>query len=275
MACRSVEAGLEARSEIARGTGESTSERKMVVEQLNLSSLSSVRGFAKVFSYSFGRLDLLVNNAGVMMIPDLRLTDDGYEEHWGVNYLSHYLLTSELFPSLRSTEEARIVNVSSAANSFGSLGNLEDLNYRDDYDPWQAYGNSKLGNLMFTFELDRRLKERGIANVTVNAVHPGLVKTKLGRYMSPLVTGIFKLLPDFFVLTPEKGARTQIDVAVSESLQGVSGKYFADQTMKLKPGQYAEEDVVISPMARDESLLRDLWDYSVRETQATWNGLQT
>ena len=102
------------------------------------------------------------------------------------------------------------------------------------YDPWQAYGNSKLGNLMFTFELDRRLRESGISNVSVNAVHPGLVKTNLGRYMNPLVTKVFQLLPEFFVLTPEQGARTQVQVALSEDFEGVSGKYYADQTFKVR-----------------------------------------
>ena len=87
---------------------------------------------------------------------------------------------------------------------------------------------------MFTFELDRRLRESGISNVSVNAVHPGLVKTNLGRYMNPLVTKVFQLLPEFFVLTPEQGARTQVQVALSEDFEGVSGKYYADQTFKVR-----------------------------------------
>ena len=174
---------------------------------------------------------------------------------------------------------------------------------RGGYDPWQAYGNSKLGNLMFTFELDRRLRESGISNVSVNAVHPGLVKTNLGRYMNPLVTKVFQLLPEFFVLTPEQGARTQVQVALSEDFEGVSGKYYADQTFKVrrhscwrcaakshqingnpthspscpsqfKPGQFAEEDVVVSPSAKDEGLLKDLWDYSREATGASWDALR-
>ena len=157
---------------------------------------------------------------------------------------------------------------------------------------------------MFTFELDRRLRESGISNVSVNAVHPGLVKTNLGRYMNPLVTKVFQLLPESFVLTPEQGARTQVQVALSEDFEGVSGKYYADQTFKVrhrvllalrwptkltetpppspspscpsqfKPGQFAEEDVVVSPSAKDEGLLRDLWDYSREATGASWDALR-
>ena len=109
----------------------------MTVRELNLSSLESVRSFASGFGDR--QCDLLVNNAGVMMIPELRLTEDGHEEQWGVNYLAHFHLTSLLFDNLLKSGSARIVNVSSAANSFGKVDDLNALKYtKDGYDPWQA-----------------------------------------------------------------------------------------------------------------------------------------
>ena len=110
LACRDVEAGEEARSEIASSLGGDAASR-MSVSRLNLSSLDSVRELAASFSERNGSCDLLVNNAGVMMIPELRRTDDGFEEHWGINYLGHYLLTSLMLGPLRKSERARVVNV--------------------------------------------------------------------------------------------------------------------------------------------------------------------
>lgn len=202
MACRNVETGADTRREIAEEVG---GAEKMTVSPINLSSLDSIRDFAG----GIEQCDLLVNNAGVMLIPDLRRTEDGFEEHWGVNYISHYLLTSQLMEKLQRSPSARIVNISSAANSFGKI-DLSDMDYTKNYDSWLAYSNSKLGNLMFTFELHKRLRASGIENVSVNAVHPGLVKTNLGRYMNPAVTSVFMLLPEFFVLSPAAGARTQV-----------------------------------------------------------------
>ena len=274
MACRNADAAMETKRTIA---GEVTgTESQMSVLPCNLSSLSSIRAFAEAFREKHGKLDLLVNNAGVMMIPDLRNTEDGFEEHWGVNYLSHFHLTSLLFPSLLESPSSRIVNVSSAANSFGNLDSMNAMFSKDSssYDAWQAYGNSKLGNLMFTFELDRKLRGAGIENIAVNAVHPGLVKTNLGRYMNPLVTQFFKLLPEFFVLSPETGARTQVDVALSDSFEGVSGKYFADQTFKLQPGTYAEENVVVNKLAKDQGELSKLWEYSNQVTESKWDAIE-
>lgn len=262
MACRNVETGADTRREIAEEVG---GAEKMTVSPINLSSLDSIRDFAG----GIEQCDLLVNNAGVMLIPDLRRTEDGFEEHWGVNYISHYLLTSQLMEKLQRSPSARIVNISSAANSFGKI-DLSDMDYTKNYDSWLAYSNSKLGNLMFTFELHKRLRASGIENVSVNAVHPGLVKTNLGRYMNPAVTSVFMLLPEFFVLSPAAGARTQVDVALSAELEGKSGKYYADQTFKFQPGTYAEETVVVSPLARDENLSKSLWEYSEKVTQSQW-----
>jgi len=275
LACRNGEAGEKAKREIARESSQPGAEALMSVMDCDLSSLDSVRGFASAFSEGYESLDVLVNNAGCMNIPNLRKTSDGFEMQWGVNYLSHYHLTSLLMGKLLKSPSSRVVNVASAANSFSNKLDLGDMEYqRAGYDSWLAYSNSKLGNLMFTFELDRRLKEADISHVATNAVHPGLVKTNLGRYMSPTTQKIFSFMPNFFVLDAAVGAKVQIDMAMSREMEGVSGKYFADQTFKFKPGKYEEEALVISPLAKDKTMQKSLWEYSKKVTESDWSCLQ-
>lgn len=273
LACRNLEAGEMAKREIAREI--ESSEGLMSVMDCDLNSLASVRSFADAFSENFESLDVLVNNAGVMSIPDLRKTSDGFEMQWGVNYLAHYHLTSLLMGKLLKSSSSRVVNVASAANSFSKNLDLGDMDYkRAGYDSWRAYSNSKLGNLMFTFELHKRLREAGVSHVSTNAVHPGLVKTNLGRYMSPATQKIFSFMPNFFVLDAATGAQVQIDMAMSQEMEGVSGKYFADQTFKFRPGKYEEEALVISPLANDKTMQENLWEYSKSATGSDWRCLQ-
>jgi NAD(P)-dependent dehydrogenase (short-subunit alcohol dehydrogenase family) len=149
------------------------------VMEVDLASLASVKNFAENFQKNYSRLDLLINNAGVM-IPPYTKTTDGFELQFGTNHLGHFALTGQLLELLINTEDSRIVNVSSGAHNFGKL-DFDDLNWeKRNYAQWTAYGDSKLANLYFTYELDRKLKDQGIKTL-VTASHPGWTATELQR----------------------------------------------------------------------------------------------
>ncbi len=144
--------------------------------RLDLADLSSVQSFADAFLENHDRLDVLINNAGIMAIPK-RKTTDGFEMQLGTNHLGHFALTGLLLPRLLSTENSRIVNVSSMAHRFGKI-RFDDLHGDRTYDPWKAYGQSKLANLLFTYELDHRLRTQHADTIAV-ACHPGYSATNL------------------------------------------------------------------------------------------------
>lgn len=156
-------------------------------------------------------------------------TKDGFEMQLGVNHLGHFLLTNLLLNILRSSKPSRIIILSSLAHKYGEL-NRSDLNSERNYNKYKAYSQSKLSNILFVQELAKRLKDSG---VTVNAVHPGVVKTDLGRH---LVHSYLKKFLDpftyYFFKTTKSGAQTTIRLAVDPQLEGVSGSYFADCNMK-------------------------------------------
>jgi NAD(P)-dependent dehydrogenase (short-subunit alcohol dehydrogenase family) len=197
-----LETALE---EVRRETG----SEKLRSYLADLSSLAAVRGLAERILPDEERLDVLVNNAGVI-VPERRESEDGYELTFAVNYLAHFLITSLLLPLLRDSAPARIVNVASAGQSPVDFG---DLMLERGYDGMRAYSQSKLAQIMFTFELAERLQGTG---VTVNALHPAsLMDTKMvletfGHSMS----------------TVQEGADATVRLAVSPELEGVTGRYF-------------------------------------------------
>lgn len=229
---------------------------------LDLSSLASVRRCAADVLARVDRLDVLVNNAGVMFTP-LGRTEDGFELQLGTNHLGHFALTRLLEPLLGAG--SRVVNLSSAGHSIADL-DLDDPNWlRRDYEKFAAYGASKTANILFTVELDRRLRERG---VRAYAVHPGMVATDLARHMdradfkrmaamSAAVTppggdraGTAK--PRMSFLGVEQGAATQVWAATSPSLAEVGGVYLADCAVSARHRSYAV----------DPDRARRLWDLS-------------
>lgn len=222
------------------------------VAVFDLADLASVRAWASR-AQDFGLpLDLLVNNAGVMACPEMR-TKDGFEYQLGVNHLGHYLLTNMLLPLMSGTgRPSRIVNVSSAAHMFGHM-NFDDLQSTKSYDAWKAYGQSKLANVLFTYELARRLPAGG--ETTVNALHPGVVNTELARYLLPEEPAWWQIPLMYgmkaFTLTPEQGAATSIYLASSPEVEGVSGKYFD----KCKP-------IISSKESYDNEVAAKLWNVS-------------
>uniref|UniRef100_A0A8C5RT60 Retinol dehydrogenase 14 n=1 Tax=Laticauda laticaudata TaxID=8630 RepID=A0A8C5RT60_LATLA len=179
MACRDCgraeEAARELRAEVglcSRGGGECRGE--LVVHELDLASLSSVRSFCQQVLQEEPRLDVLINNAGIFQCPYMK-TEDGFEMQFGVNHLGHFLLTNLLLGLLKSSVPSRIVVVSSKLYKYGEI-NFDDLNSELSYNKSFAYSRSKLGNILFTRELARRIQNSG---VTVNVLHPGIVRTNL------------------------------------------------------------------------------------------------
>lgn len=196
-------------------------------------------------------INVLINNAGVMMCDEMK-TEDGFEMQIGTNHFGHFLFTNLLLDKIKqSGPGSRIVTVSSLAHERGTI-DLADLNYeKRGYSRIKAYQQSKLANVLFSNELARRLEGTG---VTSNSLHPGAVKTDLGRHVEakfgPLKYLVYALL-FLFIKTPKDGAQTSIYCAVDQSLEKVSGKYFSDCKEK-----------VAQPLARDEKLAKDLWDLS-------------
>ncbi len=205
----------------------------------DLSSQAQVRALGDQFRNKYDRLHVLVNNAGALF-TSYRESVDGIEMTFALNHLAYFLLTHLLLDRLTASAPARIVNVASDAHSRGGL-HLDDLGHRRNYDGWAAYGASKLANILFSYELARRLAGTG---VTVNAVHPGWVNTNFSN-----AAGLNQRGP----LTPEEGADTQIWLATSPEVEGVTGKYFVRR-----------RDTRSSAASYDEAVARQLWAASAR-----------
>jgi len=226
------------------------------VWSLDLSSLESVRNCADQIKSELDRVDVLVNNAGIMACP-LSRTVEGFEMQLGTNHIGPFLLTQELLPLLRKSEYGRIVTVSSRAHKPGKIF-FEDLNFNTiAYTPFKAYNQSKLANILFTKELARREREAG-SNVTANCLHPGVVKTELSRFKgesksATLFHYIFMVFLAPFCKDPLAGAQTSIFCCVDESLQGVSGFYFADC-----------QKTPTAPLAEDMDVAAKLWQETVK-----------
>lgn len=219
--------------------------------QLDLASLRNVRAFADAFLDRYERLDVLVNNAG-LLLTTRSTTEDGFETTFGVNHLGPFLLTNLLLDRLRSSVPSRIVNVASSAHRKAKRGiEFEDLHLTQGYNQWRAYGQSKLANILFTRELARRLAGTG---VTAYAVHPGTVRTGFagdGDSKGWLAIGIKIAHP--FMLSPEKGARTSVWAASAPGIESMSGGYF----VKMRPAK-------TSKVAKDDDAARRLWEVSER-----------
>ena len=217
--CRTPEKSERAASEIRRRA----SGADVLTFAADLSSQRAVRAVAAQLASALPRLNVLVNNAG-LMLRERVLTEDGLETTFAVNHLAYFLLARLLEPQLAAAAPSRVVNVSSRAHLSGTL-RFENLMGSREYDGWQAYTQSKLANVVFTYELARRLA--GTA-VTANCLHPGVVGTNIGHAGPTWIRyGIKVVRP--FLLSSKRGAATSIYLASSPDVQGVSGKYFVDR----------------------------------------------
>ncbi|CAM9408583.1 unnamed protein product [Chrysoparadoxa australica] len=226
---------------------------------LDLSSTALIKAFADQYSKKAnGPLDVLMNNAGVMAIPEKRITSDGFEQQLGINHIGHFYLTSLLLPLMKKSKDARVVNVSSEAHKILPKIRFNDPNWDEEYSQWGAYGQSKTANILFARELQRRCDAAGLS-MTSMSLHPGACRTNLGRYLfdpdapvNPLlypVIGVVLGLGVFFTKSATEGAQTQIRCAVDPDLKSVGGgRYFVEC-----------EPATAAPETSDETSAAKLW----------------
>jgi NAD(P)-dependent dehydrogenase (short-subunit alcohol dehydrogenase family) len=202
MACRSERRCEDAKANILNSVPQAT----ITTLPLDLSSFESIRRFVELFRGKFDHVDVLINNAGIMALPQREDTVDGLEAQIGTNHFGHYYLTALLYPYLE--KNGRIINHSSSAHMFATPGFVfDDLQSSKSYDPWVAYGNSKIANLYFTYELNRRLnKLENPRNIKVIAVHPGYTATNLQASRFPM----WEYANSIFAMKGEDGALAQI-----------------------------------------------------------------
>ncbi|XP_050532192.1 retinol dehydrogenase 12-like [Daktulosphaira vitifoliae] len=254
MACRSISRTQAAIDDIRKITEAEENVGELVFKHLELSFLTSVRKCACEILDSETRIDILINNAGIMLCPKT-LSEDGYELHLATNHLGHFLLTLLLLPRILRSSSARIINVSSLAHNWGDqLMHFEDINLEKNYTPSGAYGRSKLANILFTVELAKRLEGTGI---NVYAVNPGVVHTELSRYADqtifPGATWLYNGFTKYLLKTPEQGCQTILYCALDSQCANETGLYYSDC-----------KNVEPNPAAKDQNIANELWGVSCK-----------
>ncbi|XP_063860900.1 retinol dehydrogenase 12-like isoform X2 [Scylla paramamosain] len=248
IACRNLEKGCKVAGEL-QSDGDARGE--VVVRRLDTSDLSSVRNFAKEVLETEKAIHVLINNAGIYGMGKRQVTADGLELTMATNHFGHFLLTNLLLGRLKESGPSRIINVSSLGHIFAPKFDLNDLAINNDYNPNNAYTTSKLCNLLFTRELADKMAGTG---VTVNSLHPGIVRTEIFDSMN-LSFGTF--LTHILLAVASKdavsGAQTSIHLAVSEEVEGMTGRYFGDC-----------KEVSTSDVALRKDLATGLWEASVK-----------
>lgn len=254
MACRSLDKGKKARKQIK----DDVEEASLEVRKIDLASLESVKDFAEEYKANNDSLDILCNNAGVMAIPR-KETEDGFEMQFGVNHLGHFALTGHLIQMLVDTEDSRVVTQSSALHESGTI-NFDDLNKEEAYDKWKAYGQSKLANVLFGYELDRRLEDKDVKSVVC---HPGYSSTNL-QYRGPkengskIQLGIMKITNTLIAQSARKGALPMLYAATSRDIEG--GEYVGPGGLADMRGYPVKQDS--SKESHDKDIAEALWTRS-------------
>ena len=256
LACRNLAKGEAARRDIEAAAPGAPLE----LEELDLSSLGSVRAFAERFRGAHDGLDLLINNAGVMAPPRSQ-TADGFELQFGTNHLGHFALTGLLIGSMEGREDARVVTLSSTAHKTGRIA-FDNLGGERRYFRWRAYGQSKLANLLFALELERRLRAAA-SNVKSMAAHPGYAATNLQFAAPPLVDRLVMRVGNAVIAQSEEmGALPTLYAATAPDLPG--GTYVGPDGLAEQRGH--PKPVSPNRAARDEQVARRLWDVSEQMT---------
>ncbi|MFC2160770.1 SDR family NAD(P)-dependent oxidoreductase [Acidobacteriota bacterium] len=252
IAVRNLDKGQSALDKIKAGHPDAV----VRVMELDLASLDSVRLFTEEFKKRFSRLDLLINNAGVMM-PPYSKTTDGFELQFGTNHLGHFALTGLFLDMLQNTENSRIVTVSSGSHRFGEL-DFEDLNWeKRKYNKMKTYGDSKIANLYFTYELQANLAKSG-AKTIATAAHPGWTATDLQRHV-----GLLSFLNHFFSQGIEMGALPTLYAATAADVKG--NDYFGPSGWKEMKGYPKKVDS--NKLSHDRDIAIKLWDVSEELTR--------
>lgn len=217
LVCRSAEKAERAIAEIKKEVPGAKTDYVLA----DLSSQKQVRQLAEEVRSRYDKVDVLINNAG-SWFSDFKRTEDGVERQWAINHLAPFLLTHELLPALQKAPDARVINVSSDSHFLGKI-HFDDVNLRNNYHGLRAYAQSKLANVLFTFEFERR---KGALPISIYAVQPGLVKTDIGLKHTTSFHGLMWKLRRLFGVSPEEGAETSVYLASAEEVRGISGKYW-------------------------------------------------
>lgn len=253
VACRSQEKALNAieRMKADGGTGE------LVYEHLDLASLHSVKAFADKVIQAESSLDLLINNAGIMIPPPSK-TEDGFEIQFGVNFVGHFALTGHLFALLEATKGSRVVTLSSIAHR-GAVIDFDNFRLGKDYKPWREYGQSKVADLIFALEFDKRLRKNGNQVMSL-AAHPGFSETDLQKYMDEAMLASLELM------TAKEGAQPTLAACLRDDVTG--GQYWGPDGYKEQKGKPALAKV--DAAALDEALNARLWDWAKETTKVNF-----
>ena len=254
IAARNTDKGKQAAARIAGD---------VAVQELDLTSLDSIRAAADALKSRYERIDLLINNAGVMTTPK-GTTADGFELQFGTNHLGHFALTGRLLDAMLDVPGARVVTVSSNGHKMGGAIHFDDLQWERKYNRMGAYTQSKLANLLFTYELQRRLAPRG--KTVAVAAHPGTSTTELARNLPKSVQGAFQTVAPLFAQSPAGGALPSLRAATDPGVLG--GQYYGPDGI----GQQKGSPVVVasSPQSYDLDLQRRLWTVSEELTSVTF-----
>ncbi len=255
MACRSRDKAHKAVENIRRDVPQAD----LPIMRIDLADLESVQEFANTFRSRYDRLDLLINNAGVM-IPPYTQTKDGFEVQFGANHLGHFALTGHLLDIILATPQSRIVNVSSSAHRRG-IGTIDfdNLNAEKGYNAWAAYSQSKLANLLFTLELNEHFQDIDAGTMAVSA-HPGWTVTGLQK-------GVVQLLSRVVGQSPPMGALPTLRAAVAEDAQ--PNDYFGPDSFMEMRGHPVQVDSIAA--AKDPELAQKLWVVSEEMTGVAYN----
>eukprot|EP00177_Eucheuma_denticulatum_P001855 GFKZ01003314.1.p1 GENE.GFKZ01003314.1~~GFKZ01003314.1.p1 ORF type:complete len:332 (-),score=52.42 GFKZ01003314.1:472-1407(-) len=262
LACRTVSKAETAQAAIVSQYPNAT----VTVMQVDMSSFESVRSFVDKFKSEFDRLDILMCNAGVMAFQERRTTESGLELQLATNHLGHFLLVGLLMDVLKRTDGSRVVTQSSSANWFGSF-NFDDLNAEKDYKRWNQYSMTKLANVVFVNELNRRVAESGAAGPKAWSVHPGLVIGQLqevsagGNVMDKVMYKVFGYLAG----TYETGARPALVACAGEGVE--VGQFFGPNGIMsgMFKGNHPKA-VTPNKLAGDKEVMRKLWEVSEEMT---------
>ena len=258
LAVRNLDKGKEAVDRIKAASPNAV----VTLQELDLSSLDSVGKAAEELRAAHPRIDLLINNAGVMYVPTRETTKDGFEMQFGTNHLGHFALTGLLLDRLTSVDGSRVETVSSVGHRILARIHFDDPHLERKYNRVEAYGQSKLANLMFTYELQRRLKARGLPTEAL-AAHPGFSDTELMRYLPDFI-------PDFMwkiaTQPADKGALPTLRAATDPTAHG--GQYYGPDGIGEVKGN--PKVVASSAQSRDEELQRRLWSLSEELTGVTF-----
>jgi NAD(P)-dependent dehydrogenase (short-subunit alcohol dehydrogenase family) len=263
LGCRSVAKGRAALDRLQREAPNASAE----LVELDMASLPSIRAFAASFASRGVPLDILINNAGVMALPTRELTPDGFERQFGTNHLGHFALTGLLIPQLLAAPSPRVVTVASLAHRNGKI-EFDNLQSERSYIPWDAYGASKLANILFAKELDRRARLAHSKLVSL-AVHPGVSTTNIfanGPGANSLKALVVRLLAPVMMQNDEAGALPTLYAATSPSAHG--GEYIGPDGFQELKGSPAV--VQPRPQALDEAVGQQLWAVSEQLTGVTY-----